>query len=69
MNTDTKAAGIPPEILEDHRAVMRHVNQGTPVDPELAKRVRERSEQLTAQLLATYGEIDSNALLHSVRDE
>jgi hypothetical protein len=39
----------------DAYAVLDHVIAGTSVDPELAKRVRERAEAIRRQILATHG--------------
>lgn len=66
---DTNAPGIDPQVLADLEAVMRHVNEGTPVEPELARRVRERSQRITQETRRKYGEVDVDALLHAARDE
>lgn len=69
MNSETIATNIDLQILADHEAVMRHVNEGTPVEPELARRVRERSERLTEEIRSRHGDVDVNALIRAVRDE
>lgn len=69
MSAETQPSGIDPQALADLEAVMRHVNEGTPVEAELARRVRERSQKVTEETRRKYGEIDVDALLHSVRDE
>ncbi len=66
---ETQPTGIDPQDLADHEAVMRHVNDGTPVEPELARRVQERSRRITEETRRNYGDVDVDALLHSVRDE
>ena len=66
---ETKPAGIDPQDLADLDSVMRHVIDGTAVEPDLARRIRERSQKITEETRRKYGEIDVDALLHSVRDE
>lgn len=68
MNT-TETTVIDPQDLADHEAVMRHLIDGTPVEPELARRVRERSQKLMEETRRKHGEIDVDALIHSVRDD
>jgi len=46
---------IPPEVMADMQAVADAVAAGRPVDPEIAKRVRERSEKVQEALLREYG--------------
>jgi hypothetical protein len=55
MSTQTNATGIPPDVLDDMQIVADAVAAGRPVDPEVAKRVRERSEKVQEQLLQQYG--------------
>jgi hypothetical protein len=69
MSTDSKTLGIDAQALADHEAVMRHVNEGTPVEPELARRVRERSQKITEETRRQHGEVDVDALLRAVRDD
>jgi hypothetical protein len=54
---------------DDYRAVMRHVAEGTPVEPELARRVRERAERITEEIRHEHGDIDVVSLLHEAREE
>ena len=55
MSSDTKGIDIPADILADAEAVSAAAAAGRPVDPEVAKRVRERSERIQQQLLARFG--------------
>ncbi len=55
MSTELKATGIPPDVLDDMQAVADAVAAGRPVDPKVAKRVRERSERVQEQLRREYG--------------
>ena len=51
MTTNT----LPPEVRADMDAVAAAVTAGRPVDPEVARRVRERADQARDRLLATHG--------------
>src|SRR5437870_11239683 len=55
---ETQPAGMDPEAQADLEAVMQHVTAGTPVEPELAQRVRERSRRITEELRGKYGELN-----------
>jgi len=58
------------EVHADLEAVLKHVAAGTRVDPELARRVRERSEEATEELRRKYGELDVAVdLIREIRDE
>ena len=50
MATETTTTGVDPEVLADIDTLMRHLADNTPVDPELARRVRERSNRRTEEL-------------------
>ncbi len=70
MTTETNASSVEAEVLADLEAVLRHVTERTPVEPELARRVRARSEAVQAQLRRTYGELNvAVELVRAVRDE
>ncbi len=49
---ETKDTGSPDA---DAQAVLDHVVAGTTIDPELARRVRDRAEAIRRQILAGYG--------------
>jgi hypothetical protein len=54
----------------DAQAVLDHVVSGTPVEPQLAKRVRERAEAIRRQILATHGVQDIGVeLIRELRGE
>jgi hypothetical protein len=42
----------------DGEAVLRHAFRGEPLDPEVARRVRERSAEITEEIYRERGEID-----------
>lgn len=55
MITESKSDDIPPEVQEDMQAVADAAAAGRPVDPEVAKRVRERSEKVQKELRHRFG--------------
>jgi hypothetical protein len=70
MSAETNNTRIPPDVLADLDAVLKHVAAGTPVEPELARRVRERSERMTEELRRRYGELNIAVdLIREIRDE
>jgi hypothetical protein len=48
-------APIPPDVMADMQAVADAVAAGRPLDPEVARRVRERSLAVQAELQRQYG--------------
>ncbi len=50
-----KTVGSVPDVLDDMLAVAEAVAAGRAIDPELAKRVRERSENVQDELRRRYG--------------
>ncbi len=66
--TETSCTNL--EALADLEAVIRHVTEGTPVEPQLASRVRARSEAVQAELRRKYGELNVAVdLIREIRDE
>jgi hypothetical protein len=55
MNTAEPTTATPPDVLDDMKAVADALVAGRPVPPEVARRVRERSEKVQEQLLRQYG--------------
>ena len=54
----------------DAQAVIEHAMTGKPLDPEIARRVRARSEQATEELRRQYGTLDVAVdLVREGRDE
>jgi hypothetical protein len=47
--------GVPAEINDDIQAVADAVAAGRPVDPDVARRVREQSEKIQEELRRRYG--------------
>jgi len=59
MNVEKiEGPATPPDVLADTRAVMEHLTTGTPLPPEIARRVRERAERITEEIRQTHGVLD-----------
>lgn len=70
MSTQTTLTAADPQVMADLDAVMRRVIDGTPVDAETSRRIRERSERITEELRQKYGQLDvAVQLLREVRDD
>ena len=55
--------------MDDYRAVIKHLQDKTPLEPELVRRVEERADRITERLRREHVDIDVVALLREVRDE
>jgi hypothetical protein len=66
----TRESPIPADVLADMQAVADAVAAGRPLDPEVARRVRERSKKVQEELEQRYGvrEIAVD-LIRQTRDE
>jgi hypothetical protein len=51
----SEAHPIAADIMADMQAVAEAAAAGRPVDPDVARRVRERSERVQEELLRRYG--------------
>ena len=69
MSTAETKPGIEPQVLADLDFVMKRIIDGTPVDPEISRRIEERADRITEEIYRTRGDIDVNQLLHDSRDE
>ena len=61
-----------PQVLSDLQAVMKRLIDGTPVDPQTSRRIEERADRISEQIVRLHGEIDDetlNQLLRDVRDD
>jgi len=69
MNT-TGTSALAADVLADMQAVADAAAVGTPVDPEVVRRIRERSERVQQELVRRYGirEIAVDLIRHG-RDE
>jgi hypothetical protein len=68
MSTETAATAVSPEA--DLDAVVEALTAGKAVDPEVARRVRDRSAEARQKLLATRGVQDIGvAIIRELRGE
>lgn len=59
-----------PEVLADLDAILEHVFSGTAIEPDLARRVRERSERAQEELRRKHGQLNVAVdLIREIRDE
>lgn len=49
---------VPPDIAADAEAVINSLETGKLLDPETARRIRERAEKITQQIHQKYGLLD-----------
>jgi hypothetical protein len=69
MSADVASTTDPVE-LADSQAVVEHLLQGTPLDPEVDRRVHERAARITDELRRKYGTLDIAVdLVRQVREE
>lgn len=52
---ETIGTGIPPDVLADAQIVADCAASGTPVPPEVARRVHERANRVRQDILAKHG--------------
>jgi len=70
MSTQTQPTATDPQVWADLEAVLAHISAHTPVEPELARRVRERSEKVQEELRRKHGELNVAVdLVREIRDE
>jgi hypothetical protein len=68
MKTDEDS--LTSEAAADAQAVMEHAMTGKPLDPEIADRVRARSEHATEELRRKFGTVNLAVdLIREVRDQ
>jgi len=64
------AAAIPPDILADLKEATRQAAAGGVKDPELLRRITERSEQVQQEILRKHGVLDVAVdLVRETREE
>jgi hypothetical protein len=61
--------GIDPQDQADGEAVLRHLTNGTPLDPAVIRRVQERAARVTEEIRRLHGEIDAETLNALFRDD
>lgn len=69
-NPNSEESIIPPDVMADVQAVADAVAAGGAVDPEVARRVRERAEKARQEILALHGVQDIGvSLIRELRGE
>jgi hypothetical protein len=53
--TETPNDPFPPDVLADLQAVIDHATSGRPLDPEVSRRVSERSKAVQERLVRRFG--------------
>ena len=69
--TATEPAANDLQVQADLGAVMKRIIDGTPVDPEVSRRIEERADRITEEIRRTRGLMDDGrfqALLHDDDD-
>jgi len=66
---ETQSAGIDQQVLADLDAVMKRIIDGTPVDPETARRIEERANRITEEIYRTHGLIDNETFQRLLDDD
>ncbi len=71
MNTlDSKPAALPPDLQEDTDAILAHLATGRPLDPHIARRIRERGDKIRERLFKEHGLLDIGVpAIREFRDE
>jgi hypothetical protein len=69
MSKEHDSSASDPQARDDYKAVMRHVAEGSPIELEIARRVRERAERITDEIRREHGDIDVVKLLHDARED
>ncbi len=61
---------LPPDLAADATAVIDSITSCEPLDPEVARRVRERSDRIRDEILRTHGVQDIGVgLIRELRGE
>jgi hypothetical protein len=66
---ETEPAGVDLQVLADLDAVMKRIIDGTPVDPETARRIEERADRITEEIRRTRGVMDDARFLALLHDD
>jgi hypothetical protein len=67
MSTVERTSAVNPQVLADLQAAMDHAFNGTPMDPETSRRIRQRAEAITEEVRRTHGMVDVIDLLGDSR--
>ena len=68
MKTE-QTTGIDRQQQADEEAVVLHVFDGKPLDPEVARRVQERGRRITDEIRRVHGLIDDETFQSLLEDD
>jgi hypothetical protein len=69
MSTETKNTNTDPQEQADFEAVLRHAFEGEPLDSEVARRVEERANHITEEILRLHGVVDDDTFQELLSDD
>ncbi len=69
MSTAVQTSGIDPQLQADEEAVIRHVFDGKPLAPEVARRAQEHGRRITGKIRRMRGLIDDETFQFLLDDE
>lgn len=55
MDTAETTTGLPADIQADTEALIEHLASGKPLDPEVARRIRERGDRIREEIFQKHG--------------
>jgi hypothetical protein len=58
VDQKAETLGIAPDLAADDEAIIEHLTAGTPIDPDVPRRVRERAERITEEVRQKHGVLD-----------
>jgi hypothetical protein len=70
MKAESPDETVDPRLLaEKEAAVLRLLTEGTPVPPEIARRIDERADRITERIRRTHGVIDDDTFQSLMSDD
>ena len=69
MKTIEQTVAIDPQQQADEEAVVLHVFDGKPLDPEVARRVQEQGRRITEEIRRVHGLIDDETFQALLDDD
>src|SRR5437867_789865 len=68
--TELRPSPLPLDLQADTEAVMEHITRGTPLDPEVRRRVRQRAERIRDEVYRQHGLLDIGVpAIRALRDD
>jgi hypothetical protein len=69
MSAERETMGVDSQERADAEAVMRYLIDGTSIDPEIARRIDERADRITAEIRRVHGIIDDATFQALLNDD